>query len=120
MRTVLILVLGVFSNLAFAAPGDIRCVAEQFEIMPNELKNHVKKELVKTKEGVFTFYTAEIGEYAYTMNPNMPHGEYSLTVSWGPDWTSGMSTTGTFGAGNRMVISLVDQTKVFKLACVKE
>jgi hypothetical protein len=119
MRFILGLVLMV-GTLAHAAPGDVSCTAEQYEITEGALINQVKQDL-KLEDARFGILTTIIGDHAYTYNPNIGiPGMHHLTISWGEGWTTGVLSTGSFANEKRVQISFVDKTKVFKLVCLKE
>ena len=120
MKSILITLLA-FGSSAFAAGlGDINCTAEQFETTPSAIINHVKQPLL-LQERVATnvILSVEIDGRAYTLNGDLQTGTYRLTQSWGPGYTQGIMTTGSFGIDGRLQIVQVNETKVYKLVCLK-
>lgn len=116
-----ILVLPLLVSIhARAAIGDIKCTAEQFEVTKGGLKDHVIKPLTLEKEaGSVRIFSVDIGERGYVLNGDVKSGDFMLTQAWGPDYTFGIQATASFTSDGRLQISHVEQTKVFKLVCVK-
>lgn len=120
------LALMSFLVLSFSLPAlaagieEVTCTAEQWEVVNQDIVNYQKLEMKPVQEGAVTFLKAKAGEHAYTVNETSTTGEFFLSQSWGPDYTSGILTTLAFGASKRVQLSFVDNNKVFKLVCLKK
>lgn len=120
VRNILFFALALMGMNAAAAIGEITCVARQFEITRNGLKDEEEKPLlVDKKVGSTIVMTVDIGERAFVLNGDTFTGDFLLTQAWGQDYTSGINTTGSFNSSGRMTISQVIVNKVFKLECSK-
>lgn len=104
---------------AFGLEG-ITCTAEQWVVRDNAIRDHHKLEMKEELEGGFRFLKANVGGYAYTVNPNSSADELMITQSWGEGYTSGVMTTAAFGSSKRVQLSVVDKNKVWKIVCLKQ
>ena len=110
-----------FSGQAFAFGLEgITCTAEQWVVRDNAIHDHHKLEMKEELEGGFRFLKANVGGYAYTVNPNSSADELMITQSWGEGYTSGVMTTAAFGSSKRVQLSVVDKNKVWKIVCLKQ
>jgi hypothetical protein len=105
---------------AFAAIGDIACVAEQYDVTRDGLKNHVKQPLqVEQNKGSVLILSTEIDGRAYVLSGNTVTGDFRLTQAWGHEYRHGFNTTASFNSSGRLQISEVRDELVFKLVCNK-
>src|SRR5690606_14309948 len=106
--------------VAFAAIGDISCIAEQFEVHRDGVKNHIRQPLVvEQKNGSVLIMSTEIDGRAFVLSGNTATGDFRLTQAWGAEYRHGFNTTASFTASGRMQISEVRDELVFKLVCNK-
>lgn len=114
-----ILLLAFFGSFAHAA--DISCQAEKFIITEHGLKDHVVKNLEPiNKAPGYLLLQAEIDGRAFTISGDLKYDDYLLSQTWGPDFTSGVSSRATFNDTGRATLSTVEETLVFRLVCVRK
>lgn len=116
----LIFFAALMSANAMAEVGDITCIAKQFTVTDKGMKDEVEKKLdVEMKAGSAVRLSIDIGDRYFVLAGDNATGDYLLTQAWGEGYRHGINATGSFTSSGRMQISLVEETRVFKLECNK-
>jgi hypothetical protein len=79
---------------------------------------HKKIQLKQTMDlNGYEMYEGQIEEYHFSVNFNAHKNTYKLGVYFGPDYTSGSLTTGTYVEGQHLRLSVVNGLNALNILC---
>lgn len=107
----IILSTGAFASISCVGSIDVNSDSDPYHANIELSETMLTSDIYKA--------SADLDNAYFSVTADLPINDLTLIISFGPEYTSGMISKGTFDANNNFYSAFVEKNKVYKIYCTK-